>query len=176
MDASCIMAKDRLGVVGILGEALRVSIAGSPRFLILACLASFPLFCSLLLNEFLLQQTFLGTAHFAFDGMSECSTSGDFTLCIIATPIDVLKNWVGEASRGLVLMGVLYLVVVSPLDLLNTIVVVRNASAIYGGENLPNLREFFLRPFKEIGFRGPLVTFMYALVLSCLTWLGLVSF
>ncbi|XP_030553634.1 uncharacterized protein LOC115757512 [Rhodamnia argentea] len=174
MDASRIMAKDRLGFFGILGEALRIS-AASPRFLILASLASFPLFCSLLLNEFLLQQTLLNAAHFAFDGMSECSTSGGVTLCTVVGPVAVLRKWVGEASQGLVLMGALYLVIVSPLDLVNTIVLVHNASAIYGGENLPNLRGFFVRPLKQIGFRGPLVTSMLALVLCCLTLVGLVS-
>ncbi|KAI3409375.1 uncharacterized protein J3R85_019375 [Psidium guajava] len=174
MEASRIMAKDRLGFFGILGEALRIS-ATSPRFLILAFLAAFPLFCSLLLNEFLLQQTLLNTAHFAFDGISDCSTSDGITWCIRVEPVDVLKKWVGEASQGLVLMGALFLVFVSPLDLLNTIVLVHNASAIYGGENLPNLRGFFLGPLKQIGFRGPLVTFMLALVLCCVTLAGLVS-
>ncbi|KAF8011460.1 hypothetical protein BT93_J1925 [Corymbia citriodora subsp. variegata] len=177
MDISCIMAKDRLGFVGILREALRVCTA-SPRFLILAFLASFPLFCSLLLNELLLQQTFLNTAHFAVDGISECSNisgSPGVQICYFLGPISALKRWVGEVSRELVLMSALYLVIVNPLDLLNTIVFVHNASAIYGGENLPSLREFFIRPFKKIDFRGPLVTFMYALALSCLALLGLVS-
>ncbi|KAF8011461.1 hypothetical protein BT93_J1925 [Corymbia citriodora subsp. variegata] len=162
MDISCIMAKDRLGFVGILREALRVCTA-SPRFLILAFLASFPLFCSLLLNELLLQQTFLNTAHFAVDGISECSNisgSPGVQICYFLGPISALKRWVGEVSRELVLMSALYLVIVNPLDLLNTIVFVHNASAIYGGENLPSLREFFIRPFKKIDFRGPLVTFM----------------
>lgn len=177
MDTSCIMSKDRLEFVGILREALRIC-TGSPRFLILAFLASFPLFCSLLLNELLLQRTFLHTAHFAFDGAFECiasSSSPGIQRCFFLGLKSVLKRWVGEASREVVLMSALYFVIVIPLDLLNTIVFVHNASAIYGGENLPNLREFLVQPFKRIGFRGPLVTFMYALVLSCLTLLGLVS-
>ncbi|KAF8011463.1 hypothetical protein BT93_J1926 [Corymbia citriodora subsp. variegata] len=178
MDIGCIMSKDRLGFVGILREALRIP-AASPRFLILAFLSSFPLFCSLLLNEFLLQQTFLNAARLAFDGTSEFSTgrdSGGFRICYVLGPTSVLKRWVGEASRGLVLMSALYLVVGNPLDLLNSMVVVHNASAVYTGEDLPNPRQFFARPLKRIGFRGPLVTSMYSLVLSCLTLLVIVSF
>ncbi|KAF8011459.1 hypothetical protein BT93_J1925 [Corymbia citriodora subsp. variegata] len=108
-------------------------------------------------------QTFLNTAHFAVDGISECSNisgSPGVQICYFLGPISALKRWVGEVSRELVLMSALYLVIVNPLDLLNTIVFVHNASAIYGGENLPSLREFFIRPFKKIDFRGPLVTFM----------------
>ncbi|XP_030469854.2 uncharacterized protein LOC115688232 [Syzygium oleosum] len=172
------MAKGRLGFVGILREALRISTT-SPRFLTLAFLTSFPLFCSLLLNELLLQQTFLSTAHLAFRGLSEFSTSSDiggFRTYSVLGSICVLQRWVGEASRGLVLMSALYLAIVNPLDLLNSMMVVRNASAIYAGENLPNPREFFVRPLKKIGFGGPLVTSMYSLVLSCLTLLVIVSF
>ncbi|KAL3723169.1 hypothetical protein ACJRO7_035359 [Eucalyptus globulus] len=72
-------------------------------------------------------------------------------------------------------MSALYLVIVNPPDRLDTVMFVHNASAIYGGENLPNPREFFVRPIGKIGFRRPFVTFMYALVLSCLTLLGLLS-
>ncbi|KAI6700657.1 hypothetical protein NL676_014981 [Syzygium grande] len=172
------MAKGRLGFVGILREALRISTT-SPRLMTLAFLTSFPLFCSLLLNELLLQQTFLSTAHLAFRGLSEFSTSSDiggFRIYSVLGSICVLQRWVREASRGLVLMSALYLAIVNPLDLLNSMMVVRNASAIYAGENLPNLREFFVRPLKKIGFGGPLVTSMYSLVLSCLTLLVIVSY
>ncbi|KAL3723175.1 hypothetical protein ACJRO7_035365 [Eucalyptus globulus] len=100
MDTSRILAKDRFGFVGILREALRISTT-SPSFLILAFLSSFPLFCSLLLNEFLLQQTSLDTA---------------------------------QTSR-LALMSALYLVIVNPLDLLNTALVVHR-----GLQSLPCTR------------------------------------
>ncbi|KAK2631068.1 hypothetical protein EUGRSUZ_L03458 [Eucalyptus grandis] len=73
-------------------------------------------------------------------------------------------------------MSALYLVIANPLDLLNSMMVVHNASAIYPGEDPPNLRQFFIQPLKRIGFRGPLVTSMYSLVLSCLTLLVIVSF
>ncbi|KAK3413255.1 hypothetical protein EUGRSUZ_I01826 [Eucalyptus grandis] len=172
MDTSCI------GFVGILREVLRIPTA-SPRFLILAFLSSFPLFCSLLLNEFLLQQTFLDAAHLGFDGTSEFSASSDspgFGICDVLGPTRVLKRWVEEASRGLVLMSALYLVIANPLDLLNSMMVVHNASAIYAGDDPPNLRQFFIQPLKRIGFRGPLVTSMYSLLLSCLTLLVIVSF
>ncbi|KAF8011464.1 hypothetical protein BT93_J1927 [Corymbia citriodora subsp. variegata] len=101
------MTKDGLGFVGILREALRIPTA-SPKFLILAFLSSFPLFCSLLLNELLIQQT-------------TSSDSRGFNICCILGPISVLKRWVEGASQGLVLMSALYLVVVNLLDLLNTI-------------------------------------------------------
>ncbi|KAL5860443.1 hypothetical protein ACOSQ4_001739 [Xanthoceras sorbifolium] len=70
----------------------------------------------------------------------------------------------------LLLLGFIHL-----LDLLNTIIIVHTASVMYaGGEANPmNLNQMLCTSIKKVGFRGPLITSICALILSSLTTIGL---
>ncbi|PKI66940.1 uncharacterized protein LOC116211428 [Punica granatum] len=175
MDNESIMKKDKLGFGGILGQSLKIT-ATNPKFLIFTLLTSFPLFLSLLLFEFLLQETFYDSARTLLsDESRDTFCAGGFCDISSGGPVSWMKTFIPKHFHQFATLGFTYLILVHPLDLLNTILILRHSSALYAGETLQSFRGFFLNPLKDLGFVGPLITSVYALLLSALVSLGLIS-
>ena len=174
--------KEKLGLFGILKETLTI-LHKNPSFIILAFLTSLPLFCSLLVHEIFFQQTIIETTKsqpqdsngvicsIATNGMSSCvyqwiSDNG---------PLDTIKEIVENLTGRYLLLCLSYLGIVHLLYLFCTIVIVNSASVIYAGENRINVKEMWDRAIKGVSLKGPFITSIYALLLSSLQLVGLVS-
>lgn len=156
------MTKDKLGFFGIIKEAMKIY-TKSPSFIILTFLTSLPLFCFLLLHEIVCQQTYL-------ELVKVLSSSG-----LLWQPRTFIMELIREVSLKFLLQGLLYWGIGHLLDLLNTIIIVQSASMIYARGETVMLRKMLCRPFQKVGFKGPLITSIYSLILASLTWIGLVS-
>lgn len=174
------MMKEKLGLYGILKETLTI-LYKNPSFIILTFLASLPLFCSLLAHEFIFQQTLIETAKSRpqEDYYKErCSVSANgMSLCIyqVIGPLTTIKEMTEKVTGRYLLLGLSYLGIVHLLDLFSTIVIVNSASVIYAGEKRMNLKERWHRSIEGVSLKGPLITSIYALLMSSLSLLGLVS-
>ena len=137
-------------------------------------------FCFLLFIETNCQQTFITAIkskleppahdHYPFDG-----GGNTFEISYLRTAFDVLIELITNAFLPLMLPGFLYLGIVHLLHLINTIVTVHSASMIYAGEGTVHLKEFLGIPFRGVGLKGPLMTSVYAFVLTSLTLIGILS-
>ncbi|KAH7577382.1 hypothetical protein JRO89_XS01G0242700 [Xanthoceras sorbifolium] len=165
MDNNQIMTKQKLGFSGILRESLKLPIK-YPNFILVFLITSFPLFFFLVLKEIILKQSWIQLVQMSYylDGHTSSYRSLLSVTQLIenVSPIRLLST--------LLLLGFIHL-----LDLLNTIIIVHTASVMYaGGEANPmNLNQMLCTSIKKVGFRGPLITSICALILSSLTTIGL---
>ncbi|KAK4775092.1 hypothetical protein SAY86_010027 [Trapa natans] len=181
MDNQTILKKDKLGLPGILRQSL--SIAGkNPKLLLFSLLTSFPLFLSLLIFEFLFHETLLNSVDTLLSDDAPHATYCNGNICSFT--ISSYSRWnqpfsstrvIAEHYHRFVLLGLVYLMLVHTLDLLNTILILCHSSALYAGDTLQSVKAFFLRPIKDFSFKGPLITSLYALGLSTLVTVGLIS-
>ena len=180
MENNQIMMKEKLGLFGILKETLTI-LYKNPSFIILTFLTSLPLFCSLLAHEIIFQQTLIETAKYRpqEDSYKVTCSVGDngVSLCWyqVIDPLDTIKEMIEKVTVRYLLLGLSYLGIVHLLDLFSTIVIVNSASVIYAGEKRMNLKERWHRSMEGVSLKGPLITSIYALLMSSLSLLGLVS-
>ncbi|KAJ9683467.1 hypothetical protein PVL29_019164 [Vitis rotundifolia] len=180
MEKNQIMMKEKLGLFGILKETLTI-LYKNPSFIILTFLTSLPLFCSLLAHEIIFDQTLIETAKFRPQESSykvRCSDSANgMSSCFyqVISPLDTIKEMIEKVTVRYLLLGLSYLGIVHLLDLFSTIVIVNSASVIYAGEKRMNLKERWHRSIGGVRLKGPLITSIYALLMSSLSLLGLVS-
>lgn len=181
MENSQIVLKEKLGLFGILKETIAI-LYRTPNFVILVLLTSLPLFCSLLPHEIFFQQTLIETAKIQLEGGSlnkRCSFDSEFgRLCVFryVGPLELFKDTVAKLYGRYLLLGLSYLGIVHLLDLFTTIVIVNSASAIYAGESPLSLKERWEKSIRRMdNLKGPLITSIYALILSSLSLLGLIS-
>ena len=179
MENNQIIMKEKLGLFGILKETLAI-VHKNPSFIILTFLISLPLFCSLLAHEIFFQQTIIETTKCqSQDSIRvKCSLSTNGTSsCVykMIGPLDTLKEITEKLAGRYLVLGLSYLGIVHLLDLFCTIVIVNSASVIYARENRINVKEMWDRTIKGVSLKGPFITSIYALLMSSLSLLGLVS-
>ncbi|KAF8378310.1 hypothetical protein HHK36_029649 [Tetracentron sinense] len=181
--------KGKLGFVGILKEALKIPCRNT-NFIIVTFLTSFPLFCTMILHEIILQQILIEASNTVAPSLHQVLIEASYTVAQTPvdyctyfscykkwTPLDTLGGLIRDVFYGFLKLGLLYLVPLHLLDLFNTIVSVDLASAIYSGEKSSmSLREIIHKLSHKTRLKGPLITSIYALFLSSLTILGLLWF
>ncbi|CAI0627458.1 unnamed protein product [Linum tenue] len=145
------MLTSKLEFLDILQEALSLPF-NSIRFIIFSALTSFPFFCFSLFFNLTLQQSVLQIYASLWHSQQ-----------------------IQTAFSKLVQLGLLYLVPYHLLQFLSVATTVDMATRLYDGENLSgsNLRDFLRRPLCRNGIKGPFITFMYSVLLSASTLLGL---
>lgn len=180
MDDSRIAMKEKLEFVGIIKEALKIPIK-NPKFIFTILLTFFPLFCSLCLHETMFQRALIESLRSQADDPPPHEGSvisqapyGDFVITfrsVRPTP-GVFRGWICNFISGkLLVQSFTLLAIIHLFDLLNTIITVSTASAIYAQE-----KETLTKPFienKVALFKGPLITSIYALLLNSLALVGL---
>lgn len=180
MDNEAIMRKDKVELSGILRESLSIA-AKNPKFLLFTVLTSFPLFLSLLLFEFFFHETLFNSVETLLSHDDQdttfCNGNGCYTTISYwrSEPLSSMRRVIANHSHQFVLLGFIYLILVHPLDLLNTILILCHSSALYAGEVLQSFRAFLRRPIKDVSFEGPLITSLCVLGLSTLVTIGLIS-
>ena len=182
MENNQIMMKGKLGLLGILKETLTI-LHKNPSLIILAFLTSLPLFCSLLAHEIFFQQTIIETTKsrpqdskgvlcsVATNGRSSCF----YHWIGVYDPLDTIQEIIENLTGRYLLLVLSYLGFVHLLDVFCTIVIVNSAAVIYAGENHINAKEMWNRAIKGVSLKGPFITSIYALLMSSLSFLGLVS-
>lgn len=169
MEINKIMLKEKLDLLGILKESLKIPYK-SPKFIFLTSLTSMPLMFTMILHEFILQAFIFETKSIlTMTPPSDYSYRNTYE-----SVLDTLILLVQNASPKVFQLAFLYLVPLHLLDLFNTIVTINSASTIYA-EKTVRLGEMLLTPCKsEIGITGPLLTSLYVLFLNCFILSGLV--
>ncbi|KAL5864210.1 hypothetical protein ACOSQ3_001724 [Xanthoceras sorbifolium] len=168
MENSQIIMKEKLEFSGMIKEALKIPFR-NPNFILFFLLASFSLFFFLVLYEIIFLQSLIQTVYILVNNVP--SLYGYFT--VYGFSISELIENVSQTRllSSLLLFGIIHL-----LDLLNTIIIVYAAAVMYAGEPNPmNLKQILCTPIEKVGFKGPLITSIYALLLALLTLLGLLS-
>ncbi|EEF44903.1 uncharacterized protein LOC8280543 [Ricinus communis] len=170
-----LMMKDKLEFFGIIKESLKL-IPRNTSFIILTFLTSFPYFCFLLFLEINFQQPLIDAIKSKLTTPTYDDPFGKIIdLSWQPRPIDVIRELILDVFLPSLLPGLLYLGMAHLLHLLNTITTVYSASMVYAGEGTANLKEMLCRPFRTVGLKGPLITSTYALILSTLTLIGILS-
>lgn len=155
------MIKENLGFIAIIKQSINL-ISSNPNFIFLTFLTSFPLFLfSLSLESNLL-----------------LSLPQIFNLIITEYlhPSEIIIQLIEHHCLPFLLPGILHLAIYHSLDLINTITTIHLASSIYAESNSSTLKQIMYTSFKKVrSIKGPLITSIYALVLSSLTLVGIVS-
>ncbi|KAK4786011.1 hypothetical protein SAY86_002700 [Trapa natans] len=152
MDNETVMKKDKIDELsGILRRSLMIA-AKNPKLLLFTLLTSFPLFFFTLLTsfplffcilvfEFLFHQTLLSSVDTLLSDEAPGLTFCHGNICSV--PIPSYWRWDGsfesmitEHCSRFVLLGFVYLILVHPLDLLNTILIICHSSALYAEQSL----------------------------------------
>ncbi|KAL9447220.1 hypothetical protein AB3S75_014818 [Citrus x aurantiifolia] len=170
MDDSRIAMKEKLEFVGIIKEALKIPIK-NPKFIFTILLTFFPLFCSLCLHETMFQRALIESLRSQADDPPP--HEGFVSIYRYSWPsLYGFRGWIGNFISGkLLVQSFTLLAIIHLFDLLNTIITVSTASAIYAQE-----KETLTKPFienKVALFKGPLITSIYALLLNSLALVGL---
>ncbi|KAL9450365.1 hypothetical protein AB3S75_012159 [Citrus x aurantiifolia] len=143
MDDSRIAMKEKLEFVGIIKEALKIPIK-NPKFIFTILLTFFPLFCSLCLHETMFQRALIESLRSRADDPPP--HEGFVSIHRYSWPsLYVFRDWIGNfISRKLLVQSFTFLAIIHLFDLLNTIITVSTASAIYAQE-----KETLTKPFIE---------------------------
>lgn len=90
-------------------------------------------------------------------------------------PLESMMRVISMHSHRFALLGLTYLILVHPPEVLNSISILHHSSAIYAKDDAKqSFGKFSLEPMKDRGFKGPLITSLYALSLSALVTFGLI--
>ncbi|KAM5566738.1 hypothetical protein ABKV19_015065 [Rosa sericea] len=177
IESNMIIKNDKLEAFDILKKAFTIS-ATNIKFLIFTILTSLPLFCFLVYYEPFLQRFLLEISEIlkpSKDDYFSYWSSRPFQLSI---PTDITTKLNNEFPGGLVQIALLYLIPLHLLELSTVLVIVDLASKTYTRQEEEEppltLMEMFHKPFDVTRVLGTLVTFVYVVIMSTSSLLGLV--
>ncbi|KAK4746705.1 hypothetical protein SAY87_025742 [Trapa incisa] len=139
MDNETVMKKDKIDELsGILRRSLMIA-AKNPKLLLFTLLTSFPLFFCILVFEFLFHQTLLSSVDTLLSDEAPGLTFCHGNICSVPIPsywrwdgsFESMMTMITEHCSRFVLLGFVYMILVHPLDLLNTILIICHSSALY---------------------------------------------
>ncbi|KAK3183494.1 hypothetical protein Dsin_030780 [Dipteronia sinensis] len=177
MEKSQIITKEKLQFSGMMKEALRIPFK-NPNFILFFLLASLSLFFFLVLSEIIFLQSLIQILDLLMETFARLHGDyGYYTNFYGWQPMYSIREMIGNVSEIRLLSSLLLLGIIHLLDLVNTIITVYAASVIYAGEanNPMGLKQIICTPITKVGFKGPLITSVYALLLSSLAFLGMLS-
>lgn len=172
IESNLIIKNEKLEAFDILRKAFTIS-ATNINFLIFTILSSLPLFFFLVYYEPFLQRFLLEISE-----IQEPSNGHYFNYRSIPTVITT--KLINEIPGGLIQLALVYLIPLHLLELSTVLVIVDLASKKYTRreeleEEPPlTLNEMIHKPFDVTRLLGTLVTFVYVIIMSTCTLLGLV--
>ncbi|XP_050224415.1 uncharacterized protein LOC126674084 [Mercurialis annua] len=177
-----LMMKNKLEFLGIIKESSKI-IFKNPKFIIFILLTSSPYFCTLLLLQVNFHQALLHSLKSKlttlFDDHHQTEpTHGHLHFYSPPTTTEVFFEIFQNVIPPFILPALFYSTISHLVYLFTTIYAVYLTSMVYSQEEDHEPVEFkkiLHRPFKKVGFKGPLVTLIYVVVLTSLTWIGIIS-
>ncbi|PIA62106.1 hypothetical protein AQUCO_00200243v1, partial [Aquilegia coerulea] len=143
MENNQIILMEKLEVIGILKQAIKIPYK-CPKFIFLAFLTSLPLIFLMVLHEIILQTSMIQTKSFITTPYTSYEDGFYYyDAFAIYKQLDNAKALFQNLSPSIFQLCFLYLVPLHLLNLLNTIIIVNVASAIYG-ERPMRLKEMLL--------------------------------
>ncbi|XP_061990749.1 uncharacterized protein LOC133709131 [Rosa rugosa] len=180
IESNMIIKNDNLEAFDIFKKAFTIS-ATNIKFLIFTILTSLPLFCFLVYYEPFLQRFLLEISEIlkpSKDDYFGYLSSRRFQFSIPSLPTDMATKLNNEFPGGLVQIALLYLIPLHLLELSTVLVIVDLASKTYTTQEEEEppltLMEMVHKPFDVTRVLGTLVTFVYVVIMSSSSLLGLV--
>ncbi|XP_022150083.1 uncharacterized protein LOC111018347 [Momordica charantia] len=179
MDSHQILSKPKLGFSASFREAFKIILSNHPTFISLIILFSFPLFAS----HTLLHPTFVQILELLYRKdpfnphvvhLIACRSTDTNCSSLQQSP-SIDDSFEAILSLRFLISTLLLSVLVFFLDLLNTIATVSISASLYGGNSSQMGFKEMLLQAKRLGLKGPLTTYLFAVLLASLILLGLVA-
>ncbi|KAK7339436.1 hypothetical protein VNO77_20101 [Canavalia gladiata] len=172
MESNQIFSKEKLGFLGILKEAVKITLK-NPKFVIFTCLTSLPLLFSSFMYESMFMQTLIEATKVLVE---EDKSDLDCTFCNSWKPLMAVDHLIGKVSHNLLLLIFSQLGIIHLCDFLNTVATVNSVSVIYPHDHHSlSLHEMFTKHVIDSRLKGPLITSIYTLLLTSMLSIGLFS-
>lgn len=181
IESNLIIRNEKLEAFDILRKAFTIS-ATNINFLIFTILSSLPLFFFLVYYEPFLQRFLLEISEIQEPSYGHYFNYGSFRSFQfqLSRPTVITTKLINEIPGGLIQLALVYLIPLHLLELSTVLVIVDLASKKYTRreeleEEPPlTLNEMIHKPFDVTRLLGTLVTFVYVIIMSTCSLLGLV--